>query len=159
MNKINGKRVLIGALAGGVAWSVWTSMITMKVLIPRYMLEEKLGHVLAQPRYGLAFFFMSWFLAIFLVSGIGAWLYAIARNSLGTGPVTALKVGSVLGFTAGVPINLSVVNWYPVARSVPFWWMVDMWIGVVLAVLVAAYLYRDKFTPEIKTDSIEFLTH
>lgn len=47
MHKVNGKRVLIGALAGGVAWSIWTSVVTMKILIPRYMLEEKLGHVLA----------------------------------------------------------------------------------------------------------------
>lgn len=157
MHKVNGKRVVMGTLAGGVAWSIWTSVVTMKILIPRYRLEEKLGHVLAQPRYGLAVFFMSWFLAIFLVSGIGAWLYAIARNSLGPGPRTALKIGALLGFAAGVPINLSVVSWYPVARSVPFWWMVDMWIGVVLAVLIAAFLYRDPL--HIKPDSIEPRAH
>ncbi|MGH8377763.1 MAG: hypothetical protein ACRER7_02310 [Gammaproteobacteria bacterium] len=150
MNRINGKRVLIGALAGGVTWSVWTSIVAMKILIPTYMAEERLGHVLAQPRYGLPVFFMSWFLAVFLISGIGAWLYAIARNSLGAGPITALKIGAALGFAAGVPINLSVVSWYPVVRSVPFWWMADMWIGVILAVLVAGFLYQDKLNREIE---------
>lgn len=150
MNHVNGKRVLIGTLAGGVVWSVWTSIVTMKILIPTYMAEERMGHVLAQPRYGLPIFFASWFLIIFLVSGIGAWLYAIARISLGVGPKTALKIGAVLGFVAGVPINLSVVSWYPVVRSVPFWWMADMWIGVILAVLVAGFLYQDKSNLEIE---------
>ena len=74
MSNVNGKRVLVGALAGGVAWSVWTSLISMEILNSTYMSEENAGHLLTQPRYGIAAFFASWFLTIFLLSGMGAWL-------------------------------------------------------------------------------------
>jgi hypothetical protein len=144
MSNVNGKRVLIGALAGGVAWSVWSSLISMGILSSAYMAEQTAGHLLAQPRYGIGAFFASWFLTLFLLSGVGAWLYATTRGSLGAGPKTALKVGVLLGFAAGFPINLSVTSWDPLVRTVPFWWMVDMWGGAIIATLIAGFLYKDK---------------
>lgn len=144
MASINGKRVVLGGLAGAVAWSVWTSFVTMGVLSPTYVVEEKVGHVLGTPRYGFATFFLSWFFTIFIVSGIAAWLYAVARPSLGAGPKTALMVGATLGFAAGFPLSLTVVSWLPVAPTVPLFWMLDAWVGIVLAALIAAYIYKDK---------------
>jgi hypothetical protein len=141
---MNTKRVLIGALAGGVVWSVWTSIVSMAILGPTYMSEQNAGHLLTQPRYGVPLFFVSWFITIFLLSGAGAWLYAAVRGTLGAGPKTALKVGALLGFAAGFPINLSVATWDPLVRSVPLWWMLDMWIGAIIATFVAAVLYKDK---------------
>jgi hypothetical protein len=141
---MNAKRVLIGALAGGLAWSVWSCIISMEILSPTYMSEENTGHLLTQPRYGVPLFFISWFLTIFLLSGAAAWLYAAVRGTLGAGPKTAFKVGALLGFAAGFPIDLIVTSWDPVVRTVPLWWMVDMWGGAIIATLVAGLLYKDE---------------
>ena len=140
---MNSKRILIGAAAGGVAWLVWSCIVNMGFLGSIYMAEESAGHLLTQPRYGVPVFFASWVIEIFLVAGVAAWLYAAARGTLGAGPKTALKVGALLGFAAGFPINLYLVTWDPVVRTVPFWWMLDMWVGAILATLMAGFLYKD----------------
>jgi hypothetical protein len=140
---MNLKRVLIGALVGGMAWSVWSSVVNMLILMPIYAAEQNAGHLLTQPRNG-ALFFGAWFLTIFLLSGAAAWLYAAVRSTLGAGPKTALTIGVLLGFAAGFPIDLSVASWDPVVRSVPLWWMLDMWVGAIIATFVAGLLYKDK---------------
>ena len=144
MGSINYRRVVVGALAGGVVWSVWSMIVNAGILGRIYQAEEAAGHLLTQPRYGTAMFLTSWFVTLFLLSGIGAWLYAAVRSTRGAGPRTALMVGGLLGFTAGFPINLSVAAWAPVIRTVPLWWMLDLWVGAILATLVAGWLYRDK---------------
>lgn len=141
---MNNKRVLIGAVAGGVAWLVWSCIVNMGFLGSVYMAEQSAGHTLAQPRYGIAVFFASWVIEIFLVAGIGAWLYAATRTTLGQGPKTALKVGALLGFAAGIPINSYLLAWDPMTVTIPFWWVLDMWVGCSLATLVAGFLYKDK---------------
>ena len=141
---MNSKRVLIGAVAGGVAWLVWSCIVNMGFLGSVYMAEQTAGHTLAQPRYGLAVFFASWVIEIFLVAGIAAWFYAAARATLGQGPKTALKVGALLGFAAGVPINSYLLAWDPMNTTIPLWWVFDMWVGAILATLVAGFLYKDK---------------
>ena len=141
---MNSKRILIGALAGGVAWSVWSMIVNMGILKSIYMAEESAGHLLSQPRYGIPAFFFTWFVTIFLLSGAAALLYGAVRTSWGPGPKTALKVGALLGFAAGFPINLSIATWDPVMRSVPLWWMLDMWVGAIIATLVAGWFYKDK---------------
>lgn len=143
MSSVNGKRVLMGALAGAVVWSVWTGIVTMGILNPAYHAEQSLGHLLAKSRYGAGIFFFSWALTVLLVSGTGAWIYAVMRGSRGAGPRTALKIGLVLGFAAGFPVDLSILTWLPVTPIVPLFWMVDIWGGVILATLVAAFLYKD----------------
>ncbi|MDE2092000.1 MAG: hypothetical protein KGJ08_08910 [Gammaproteobacteria bacterium] len=140
---MNNKRILIGALAGGVAWSVWSMIVNIGILGSIYMSEGAAGHLLIQPRYGVTAFMITWFVTIFLLSGIGAWLYANVRGSQGAGPRTALKVGGLLGFAAGFPINLSIATWDPVVRTVPLWWMLDMWAGAIIAILVAGWLYKE----------------
>jgi hypothetical protein len=141
---MNGKRVLIGGLAGGIAWIVWSCIVSMVFLSPTYMAEGQAGHLLAQPRYGASMFFTGWAVALLLVSCIAAWLYAAVRASLGAGPKTAFKVGAVLGFAAGIPVNLYVISWSPLTTSVPIWWVADMWVGAIIATLVAGSLYKDK---------------
>jgi hypothetical protein len=29
------------------------------------------------------------------------------------------------------------------ARHIPFWWMLDLWLGAIIASLVAGWLYKD----------------
>jgi hypothetical protein len=139
---MNSKRILIGAFAGGVAWTVWSMIVNMGILGSTYMTEGSAGHILAHPRYGLAAFMLTWIVTLFILSGIAAFLYAAVRTAWGPGPKTALKLGVILGFVAGFPINLSVASWDPVVRAVPLWWMLDLWVGAIIATLVAGWLYK-----------------
>ena len=141
---MNTKRVLIGAVAGGVTWLIWSCIVHMGILATAYTSEEAAGALFKEPRYGFAFFFASWVIVIFLLAGVAAWLYAATRGSLGAGPRTALKVGALVGFAAGLPVNSYIVTWVPLMRRIPFWWMLDMWVGAILATLVAGLLYKDE---------------
>ena len=62
---MNSKRILIGALAGGVAWTIWSMIVNMGILGSTYMAEGSAGHVLIQPRYGLAVFMITWIVIFF----------------------------------------------------------------------------------------------
>ena len=70
-------------------------------------------------------------------------LYAWARQTLGVGPGAALKVGFLAGFFAGFPSNFAQETWSAVDRALPFGWMIEMWLGAILAALVAGWLYKD----------------
>ncbi len=141
MAAVNTRRVVLGAFAGGVVWSIWSTAINLVILEPKYAEAQKAGLLLQQPRY--SFFIGYWMVTLFLVSYALAWLYASVRATRGAGPGTALKVGLLVGFAAGFPMSLSQATWSPVSRVLPLWWMLDLWIGAVLATLVAGWLYRD----------------
>jgi len=141
---MNSKRIVIGALAGGVAWTIWSMIVNMGILESTYMAEGSAGHILSQPRYGVTVFMITWIVTLFLLSGVAALLYAAVRTSWGPGPKTALKLGVLMGFAAGFPINLSIASWDPVVRTVPLWWMLDLWAGAIIATLVAGWFYREK---------------
>ena len=80
---------------------------------------------------------------MFVLSFILAWLYASVRATRGAGPGTALQLGILVGFAMGFPLNLSMATWSPLSRYFPLWWMIEMWVGAILATLVAGWLYRD----------------
>lgn len=141
MTAVNLRRVLIGALAGGVVWNVWSMFVNIKVLGARYVFAQKSGLLLANPRY--PYFLFAWILMLFVLAYILAWLYASVRATQGAGPGTALKLGVLAGFLAGFPMNLSLATWSPMSRAIPLWWMLDLWVGALLATLVAGWLYRD----------------
>ncbi len=141
---MNSKRILYGALAGGVAWTIWSMIVNMGILGSTYMAEGSAGHILAQARYGTVTFMVTWIVTLFLLSGIAALLYAAVRTSWGPGPKTALKLGVILGFAASFPINLSVTSWLPLVRTVPLWWMLDLWVGAIIATVVAGFIYKEK---------------
>jgi len=140
---LNRKRVYLGALAGGVVWSIWSLLINGLVLGARYEAAHAAGTLLRTPRYTVGGFLGFWFLLLFVLSAILSWLYAVARGPLGAGPKTALQLGIVIGFAAAVPLSWSLVNWVPVERFIPLWWMLDLWGGAVLASVVAGWLYKD----------------
>lgn len=143
MAAVNSRRVLIGALAGGVVWSIWSMVVNAGILAAYYMAAENAGLLLRQPRYGIATFMTAWFVTLFLLAYVAAWVYASVRATRGAGPGTALQVGLLLGFAAGFPLSLSVASWAPFSRAIPLWWMLDLWLGAILATLVAGWLYRD----------------
>jgi len=84
-----------------------------------------------------------WFVTLFLLTYIMTWVYVCARGTLGPGPVTALRVGLLLGFVAGFPLSLSMASWATFPRSIMLGWMLDLWVGAILATLVSAWLYKE----------------
>jgi hypothetical protein len=141
MVAVNTTRVWLGALLGWIVWVVWSTLINMVILAPRYAIAQKSGALLTQSRY--PFFVPAWFVVLFVLALIGAWLYAGARATRGAGPATAFKVGGVLGFAGGFPLAFSLAAWAPFSRVIALGWMLDLWVGAILATLVAGWLYKD----------------
>jgi len=142
MATVNTRRVALGALAGGVVWSIWSTIVNLVILERWYTAAQDSGAMLKQPRYPL--FMVYWLITIFLLAYVIAWLYSSVRATRGAGPGTALTVGLLVGFAAGFPMNLSAATWSPLARHLPLWWMLDMWLGAIMASLVAGWLYKDQ---------------
>lgn len=138
--KLNKKRICIGGVAGGAAWTAWSFLIGMK-LGPLYEAMQKQGLFLQQPRY--PFFAAQWILLLLVMSILLAYLYALSRATAGAGPKTAVKIGMIVGFCAGVPGNFAQATWSPVPRMLPLGWMLEMWGGAIIAALVAGFLYKE----------------
>jgi hypothetical protein len=62
MATVNTRRVALGALAGGLVWSIWSTFVNLVILEPRYALEQSAGTMLKQPRYPLflVYWFVTW---------------------------------------------------------------------------------------------------
>ena len=41
------------------------------------------------------------------------------------------------------PTNFATAVWAPFSRHFPLWWMLELWIGAILAVLVAGWFYGE----------------
>jgi uncharacterized membrane protein YoaK (UPF0700 family) len=141
MARSNTPRLALGTVAGGVVWAIWSTVVHVVVLGSRYTAAQQAGLLLEKPRY--PWFLVYWFITIFLLAYVVAWLYASVRSTQGAGPGTALTVGLLVGFAAGFPLNLTTASWSPVSRAFPFWWMLDLWVGAMMAALAAGWLYKD----------------
>jgi hypothetical protein len=138
---MNRGRIWLGGLAGGVVWNLWSFLVYRYITGARYVVAQDTGLFLKTPRY--PFFVGQWTVLIFFLAIAVAHLYAWARPGLGPGPGTALKVGFLAGFFAGFPGNFAQETWSAVDRALPFGWMIEMWLGAILAALVAGWLYKD----------------
>ncbi len=143
MAAINTRRVLWGALAGGVVWNIWSVIVNLVALRGRYEAAQQAGTFLKEPRYPYPLFIVVWIVVLFVLAYVLAWLYASMRATQGAGPKTAAILGVVVGFAAGFPNNFATATWAPISRFFPLWWMLELWVGAILAALVAGWLYRD----------------
>ncbi len=141
MVSINRGRVWLGGLVGGLVWVIWSLIVNLLILGPRYAEAQEAGQFLAQPRYG--FFMVAWIIILLMLGTVVSMLYASVRTTCGAGPCTALFVGLVVGFAAGVPTNFGVATWSTFDRIFPLWWMLELWLGAVFAALAAGWLYRE----------------
>jgi len=141
MAAVNTRRVALGAVAGGVVWGIWSTIVNVVILASKYTAAQDAGQLLKQGRYPL--FPVYWYVTLFLLAYVVAWLYSSVRVTQGAGPGTALTIGLLVGFAAGFPMNLTVASWLPVVRVFPLWWMLDLWLGAIVAALVAGWLYKD----------------
>jgi hypothetical protein len=139
---LNRSRIWLGGLAGGVVWTIWSFLVGKYVITDaRYVAAQNAGLFLKTPRY--SFFVLGWIVLLFILAIAVAHLYAWSRQTLGTGPGTALKVGFLAGFFAGFPSNFAQETWFAGDRWLPFGWMIEMWFGAILAALVAGWIYKD----------------
>jgi hypothetical protein len=141
MAAINKKRVVLGVLAGGVVWGIWSTVVNAVILSSQYVAAYDAGQLIKGGRYPL--FLVYWFVGLFLFTYILTWIYLSLRVTLGPGPKTALRVGFLVGFAMAFPLNLIVATWVPISRAFPLWWMLDLWVGAILATFVSAALYKD----------------
>jgi len=139
--QLNKGRVWLGGLAGGVVWTLWSFLIGLFITGARYTAAQNAGLFLKTPRYPL--FPLQWIILLFVLAIIVAHLYAWTRQTLGPGPGTALRIGFWVGFMAGFPVNFGEATWFVGDRGLPFGWMLDMWVGSILATLVAGFLYKE----------------
>jgi hypothetical protein len=139
---LNRCRIWLGGLAGGVVWTVWSYIINrFAIQNVRYVAAQNAGVFLKTPRYH--FFEAQWILVLFILAVIIAHFYAWTRQTLGAGPGTALRIGFWVGFVAGFPENFAQASWSAASRAIPFGWMLEMWLGAVLAAMVAGFLYKE----------------
>ena len=141
MAAVNKRRVLLGTIVGGAVWAVWSWVVNGVLLASQYAAAHTFRQLLEQPRYPL--FLVYWFVTIFLLSYILTWIYVSVRGTFGPGPRTALRVGFLAGFMMGFPVNLSLAAWATFDRIIALGWMVDLWLGAMLATLVSAWLYKE----------------
>jgi hypothetical protein len=140
--QLNRARVWVGGLAGGVVWTVWSFLVGHFIITnARYVAAQNAGYFLKTPRY--PFFVVGWIVLLFVLAIVVAHLYAWTRQTLGPGPGTALRIGFWVGFMAGFPMNYAQATWFAGGRGLPFGWMLDMWIGSILAALVAGFFYKE----------------
>ncbi len=137
---LNKGRIWLGGVAGGVVWVIWSSILN-QVLSPRYAALQDAGLFLKQSRY--PFFVGQWIVMLFVLAIIMSHLYAWSRATAGAGPMTALKIGFLVGFLAGFPGNFAQATWSPMPRVFPLIWMLEIWVGAILATLVAGFFYKD----------------
>ncbi len=138
--RLNHARVWLGGIVGGVIWNVWSFFLNMK-MTPFYTAMQQRGLFLKESRY--PFFVGDWIILIFVLSIILAYVYGWSRSTAGPGPKTALKIGILMGFFAGFPGNFAQASWSPISRTLPLGWTLEMWIGAILASLVAGWLYKE----------------
>ncbi|MBZ5705021.1 MAG: hypothetical protein LAN63_06680 [Acidobacteriia bacterium] len=139
---VNRGRVFLGGLVGGVVWNIWSVAVQFLIIgMGRYQAAQNSGQFLKEPRYPA--FQVQWIVLLFILAIILAHLYAWVRQTLGPGPGTALKVGFLVGFAAGFPTNFGTATWAPFERMFPLGWMLELWVGAILATLVAGWLYKE----------------
>jgi hypothetical protein len=139
---MNRGRVYLGGLAGGVVWTIWSFATSFLIIgMARYKAAQDSGQFLSQPRYPA--FEVQWIVMLFILATILSHLYVWVRATLGPGPKTALKIGFLVGFASGFPTNFGTATWAPFDRMFPLGWMLEMWVGAILATLVAGWVYKD----------------
>jgi len=135
-------RIWLGGLAGGVVWAVWSYVInTYAIQNARYVAAQNAGVFLKTSRYH--FFVGWWIVLLFVLAIIVAHLYAWTRQTLGAGPGNALRIGFWVGFLTGFPENFAHLNWLNASRAFPLGWALEMWLGAILAAMVAGWLYKE----------------
>ena len=139
MGKINTGRVILGGLLAGLIINIFEYVLNGVVFRSQWDAFMKgLGR---QMRPGAIPFFV----VVAFVAGIGVvWLYAAARPRLGAGPGTAALTGLAFWFFAYALPDASSVAANVVPGRVTVTINLILLIGVVLASVCGAWLYKEQ---------------
>jgi hypothetical protein len=137
-NKINYGRIILGGILAAIVLFAVGFLVHGIILESHYEYFKGISVMSFPKKYGMLVHIVGT-----LVSGIClAVLYAVARKFGGPGPMTAIKVGFVVGlFTiGGVSAEYAFYN---LGKMIPLMTLVDSIVGCVLATLVAGLVYKD----------------
>jgi hypothetical protein len=145
---MNGRRVWLGALVGGVVFNLWSMVVEFglsQVIVgkPRMDIAAMSGWFLKQPRISTGLFFFVWVISLFVISYGLAWGYAAMRATTGAGAGTAFKLGLVVAFAAAFPMNFAHATFDGLSPRFWLMWMIEIGVGAILAALAAGWVYRD----------------
>jgi hypothetical protein len=151
MPGVNRRRIWLGALVGGIVFFVWSMIVEFGLsylVVGRVRMDIAVnnGWFLAVPRLPVWLFLVVWLVSLFLVTYGLAWAYAAMRATVGAGPATAAKLGLVVGFAAGFPMEFAHAIFQPLSVLYGVMWMIEMGVGCILAALAAGWMYRDEPT-------------
>jgi len=151
MAGVNRRRIWLGALIGGLVFFVWSMIVEFGAsyaLVGKVRMDIAMnnGWFLKEPRVPIWLFFIVWVVSLFLISYGLAWAYAAMRATAGAGPATAAKLGLVVGFAAGFPMEFAHAVFQPLSARYGILWMIEMGVGCILAALAAGWMYRDEPT-------------
>ena len=141
MAAINKSRFWLAVLAGGAVWAVCSFLLGKVAIEAQYTAATAAGQFLKTPRYPL--FVAEWIALLFLLTYVVAWFYVSLQGTLGPGPWTAVRVGFLTGFAMSFPSNFALAAWAPYSRVLPLFWMMELWVGAILATLVVGWVYKD----------------
>jgi len=142
MGKTNIARVILGGLVAGLILNIFEYVLNGVVFAAQWDAFEKMLNRQMRPN-AIPFFVVSTF-----VAGVGVvWLYAAARPRLGPGPKTAILTGLAYWFFAyALPdANSIFANVVPGHLTLVVCFM--LLVGVLLASLCGAALYKEPTTP------------
>jgi len=145
---INQSRVRLGALVGGVVFTVWTvfnAYVVAPVIEHRSRVAAALdaGLFLKQPRLPFPAFFLVWTISLIVVAYGMTWAYAGMRATYGAGARTAAKLGLAVGFAMAFPLEFAHAVFQGLVPAFWITWMIEMGVGGLLAAVAAAWVYRD----------------
>jgi hypothetical protein len=145
---INGRRVWLGALVGGIVFNIWSLLVEF-ALMPAIVGKARMdiatmnGWFLKEPHIPMGLFFLVWVISLFAIAYGLAWAYAAMRATTGAGPGTALKLGLVVAFAAAFPMNFAHAVFDVLSARYWVTWMIEMSVGCMLAALAAGWMYKD----------------
>ena len=148
MAAVNGRRVLLGGLVGGIVFFVWSMVMEFGVsglLVGKGRMDIAMnaGWFLKEPRVPAWLFFIVWIVSLFAIAHGLSWAYAAMRETAGTGPKTAATLGAIVGFAAGFPLEFAHGVFQPLSGRYAVMWMLEMWVGCILTALAAGWMYRE----------------
>lgn len=138
-NKINYGRMILGGILAAVVLFAVGYVVHAIILNSYYEYFQTKGSVMPfMKKYG-----MLAHIGGTIISGIClSVLYVVARKFSGPGPMTAIKVGFVVGLFAVGGISAEYA-FYNLGKMIPAMTLVDNIAGCILATLVSGAVYKD----------------
>jgi len=136
----NVKRLVSGAIAGGL-WIFAVEFVThVKILGERYASLTEMGHYLKDPRIPFMPIHAATCLIVALCLAIA---YASSRDTLKPGPCTAMKVGGLIAVIASATY-VAMFAWSAVGKFIPVVYTAAMFAECIGATLIAGAIYKPK---------------